>query len=50
MWVQNKVYGGTFVGIAHAGSASALTSSCPPNFAGADENLGEYVNLSEMKP
>ena len=34
----------------HAGSAvSTLTSSCPPNFAGDDENTGKYVNLSEMK-
>jgi hypothetical protein len=45
------LYGGTFVGIDHAASAlSSLTSSCPPHFAGDDENPGEYVNLSKMKP
>jgi hypothetical protein len=42
-------YGGTFVGIDHATfRPSALTSSCPPNFAGDDENPEEYVNLSEI--
>jgi hypothetical protein len=41
---QTRRYGGTFVGIDHAGSALST------NFARDDENPGEYVNLSEMKP